>query len=102
MRSDASLVDADGKALTTGRIRAEFASSKPPFFIWSTPLHASAEISLKPELSGCILGITVAFHSQHRMVLALVPVNETLGLGSNGKLERQYAEAIADLIHKGD
>jgi hypothetical protein len=98
MRSDAALIDADGKVLTTSRIRTEFASPKPPFFIWSTPLHASLEVSLKPEPSGCILGITVTFHSMHRMVVALVPVNETLTLGSNGKLDKQYADSIAALL----
>jgi hypothetical protein len=100
MLSDATPIDADGKVLTTGRIRTEFATPKPPFFIWSTPLHASVEVSLKPESSGCILGITVTFHSMHRMVVALVPVNETLTLGSNGKLDKQYADSIAALIRR--
>jgi hypothetical protein len=95
LRSPKDLFDAQGKIITATRIRRDFASPRPPFFIWSTSLHASVHIGAKPLDAGCLLGLTVNFHSLRRMVVGIVPVNEALGLGSNGKLESEYLDAIA-------
>ena len=95
LRSPAALLDANGKSISTSRIRNRLSASRVPFFIWSTPLHAQVGVATRAEGNGCILGLTITFHSLHRMVVAVIPVNEALVLGSNGTLETAYLDAIA-------
>jgi hypothetical protein len=67
---------------------------KVPFFIWSTPLKAQVGLSTRGDGSACVVGLTITFHSLHRMVAAIIPVNEAPVLGSNGALETEYLDAI--------
>ena len=89
------LLDSKGKSVGTIRIRRELSSVKAPFWIWSSPLHAAVFISPKPLPNGCRLGLLINFYSLHSMVVGFIPVGESLGLPSNGRLEAEYLDAIA-------
>uniref|UniRef100_Q01Y03 Uncharacterized protein n=1 Tax=Solibacter usitatus (strain Ellin6076) TaxID=234267 RepID=Q01Y03_SOLUE len=94
LRSTQAILDANGKSVSTSRIRTRLSTPKVPFFIWSTPLKAQVGVSTRADGSGCVVGLTITFHSLHRMVAAIIPVNEALVLGSNGALETEYLDAI--------
>jgi hypothetical protein len=94
LRSSKDLLDASGRLISTQRIRRDF-SNHVPFFIWSSPLHAFVSIFANPTAqSGCNLRLDIGFNSLHRMVVGIIPVNEVMQLGSNGRLELEYLEAI--------
>lgn len=93
--SPQTILDANGRSVSTSRIRSRLSTPKVPFFIWSTPLKAEVSVSTRAAGSGCVVGLTITFHSLHRMVVAIIPVNEALVLGSNGALETEYLDAIA-------
>lgn len=94
LRSPNTLLDAGGKSVGTQRIRRDLVSIKAPLWVWSSPLHARVFIWRKPLESGCRLALWMDFYSVHTMVLVIIPVGEPLGLPSNGRLERDYLDAI--------
>jgi hypothetical protein len=98
LRSPKSLLDAKGKSVGTLRIRRELTVLKTPFWLWSSPLHASIFLQTKPLDVGCRLGLWIDFESFHTMVAVIFPVGENLGLPSNGKLESDYLDAIQALV----
>jgi hypothetical protein len=88
------LLDDDGKVVGTLRMRGELTDFKPPFWIWSSPLHGRIFLSIKATPSGCRLGFHIDFGSFHTMVVGLIPAGEKLGTLSNGRLESEYLDAI--------
>jgi hypothetical protein len=44
------------------------------------------------------LGLFINFYSLHSMVAGIIPVGESLGLPSNGRLEAEYLDAIAATV----
>jgi hypothetical protein len=75
-------------------MRRDLARGKTPFWLWSSPLHARISVLVKPKASGCRLGLWIDFESDHTMVAVIFPVGERLGIPSNGKLEREYLDAM--------
>jgi hypothetical protein len=94
LKSTKQLLDAQGNTIGTMRIRRDLAGIKAPFWVWSSPLHARVFIGAKPQGTGCRFGLTILFDSHHTMVVVIVPVGERLGLPSNGRLEREYLDAV--------
>src|SRR5262249_14909004 len=94
LKAPKTLLDAHGKSVGTQRMRRDLAGIKAPFWLWSSPLHARVFISTKSQESGCRLGLWMDFSSNHTMVLLIFPAGERLGLPSNGKLEREYLDAM--------
>ncbi len=93
--SSSGFKDASGKAVTSSRIRRELTSTKVPFYVWSTPLHARAFLRVEPQSDGCRLGLFIDFVSLHPMVYWIFP-GERLGLQSNRVLENGYMDALLD------
>lgn len=89
------LIDAQGAEVGTMRMRGELASSKAPWWLWSSPLHTLIHVNLAPTDVGCSLRLLAMFESRHSMVAFIFPVGERLGVPSNGNLEAAYMEAIA-------
>ena len=94
LKAPKTLLDAHGRMVGTQRMRADLARGKTPFRLWSSPLHARVSILVRPEGSSCRLGLWIDFESDHTMVAVVFPVGERLGIPSNGKLEREYLDAI--------
>jgi hypothetical protein len=95
LKTPKDLLDSKGKGVGTIRIRRELSRVKVPFWLWSSPLHAAVFISAKPLTDGCRLAMLINFYSLHSMVVGFIPVGESLGLPSNGRLETEYLDAIA-------
>jgi len=94
LKAPKSLLDAQGHSVGTQRLRRDLVGMKAPFWMWSSPLHARVFISARPQESGCRLGLWMDFYSNRTMVVVIIPVGERLGLPSNGKLEREYLDAM--------
>jgi hypothetical protein len=100
LTSPQKLLDAKGRSVGTARIRRELVSSKPPLWLWSSPLHADVFLSTKRGDPGCHLRLWINFNSFHTMVAGVFPAGERLGLPSNGSLETEYLDAIEEAIGK--
>jgi hypothetical protein len=94
LKAPGALLDARGKVVGTFRMRSELTDFKPPFWLWSSPLHGVLHLSAKATPAGCTLGFMMIFGSFHTMVAGIFPVGEKLGVLSNGRLESEYLHAI--------
>jgi hypothetical protein len=68
LRSPGALLDAQGKVVGALQMRGELTDFKPPFWLWSSPLHGIIHLSARPKPSTCSFGLLILFASLHTMV----------------------------------